>query len=444
MAEEKVSSVSGPSVPKTERLPYSGKRPFYGWFIVLVGFVTQAAQGLVNLGFSTYPDLLQSEFGWSKAALAGPRSVTSVQNSVLGPITGWLVDRFGPRLVVATGIILTGGGLIIFSATHYVPREYALFMYYFSNIIMALGTSLEGLLVMSVAVNHWFRRGATMAQSMMLLGYSLAGVFGIPGLVLLQTRFGWYGASMWAGIGIIVIGLPFSMLLRTRPEAFGLLPDGDIPGQPPKTGRRFKFTDFNFTLKQAVRTRAFWCLAFGWATGTLCMGVVQIHLFLHLEQDAGLSRTTAALIYSIASISNIPARLIGGYIGDRMPKNLTLAVACGLMASGMFALAAAKSFHVAIIFALLYGVGWGISTPVMNAIQGEYFGMKSQGVIRGWIQLVSLPFTITAPVLVGWMADRLGNYYWALTGVGMLTVVGTILVILATRPKHPDEIASVS
>ena len=62
------------------RLPYSGQRPFYGWIIVSVGFISQLAQGLVNQGFSTYPALLQQEFGWSKAALAGPRSVTSVQN----------------------------------------------------------------------------------------------------------------------------------------------------------------------------------------------------------------------------------------------------------------------------------------------------------------------------------------------------------------------------
>jgi len=78
---------------------------FYGWVIVFVGFVSQLVQGLVNQGFSTYPDLLQKEFDWSKAALAGPRSVTSVQNSVLRPVTGFLVDRFGPRTVVAAGMV---------------------------------------------------------------------------------------------------------------------------------------------------------------------------------------------------------------------------------------------------------------------------------------------------------------------------------------------------
>ena len=417
---------------RTRTLPYSGQKPFYGWIIVFVGFVSQSIQGLVVQGFSSYADLLHTEFGWSRVALAGPRSVTSVQNSILGPLAGFLIDRFGPRLVVGVGVVITGLGLITLGLTH------SLWMYYLANIIMALGMSLEGMMVVSVAVNNWFRRRATLAQSLMLLGYSMAGVVGVPLLVLMQGSIGWRHAAIWTGIGVMAIGLPSSLLLRTRPEPFGLLPDGaksDTVGNSDR--RNFPGVGNDFSLAQAVRTRAFWLLGVGWATCLLATGVIQVHIFLQLENDVGLQRTAVALIWSIASFSNIPSRLIGGLMGDRLPKNLILGVSIALMGGSIVALAVAGSFAGALLFAIPYGIGWGISTPVMNSIQGEYFGRRSQGTIRGWLQLVGLPFSIAGPVVVGYVADRQGTYRWAFIGLALVILVGASLTFLATRPRLP-------
>jgi MFS family permease len=172
----------------------------------------------------------------------------------------------------------------------------------------------------------------------------------------------------------------------------------------------------------------------------LATGVVQVHVFLQMEEDVGLARTAVAAIWSIASLSNIPARLAGGLLGDRLPKNLTLGVSIALMGASVFALATAKSFAAAVLFAVPYGIGWGISTPVMNSIQGEYFGRRSQGVIRGWLQLVGLPLAIAGPVVVGSMADHQGTYRWAFVTLSSVILAGSALAFFATRPKPaPDS-----
>jgi MFS family permease len=416
-------------------LPYSGKRPFYGWVIVFVGFISQCIQGLVVQGFSSYTDLLSTEFGWSKAVIAGPRSVTAVQNSVLGPVAGWLMDKIGPRLVVAVGLTTTGIGLILQGLTH------SLWMYYLANIVMALGMSLGGMMVMSVAVNNWFRRRATLAQSLMLMGYSLAGVLLVPLLVVLQASIGWRDAAIWSGIVVIAVGLPCSTLLRTKPETYGFHPDGDRISDRDQAGRGSAAALQNdFTIGQALRTRAFWMLGFGWAACMLATGVVQVHIFLQLEQDGGLARIAVGLIWSIASIINIPARLFGGLVGDRFPKNITLGISVVLMGIAVFALSVASSFGTALLFAIPYGIGWGISTPVVNAIQGEYFGRKAGGVIRGWLQLVGLPFAIAGPVVVGAMADRQGTYRWAFIILAAVILAGALVSFLATRPRLSADI----
>ena len=142
---------------KVAQLPWKGKKPFYGWIIVSAGVVTQFFQGIANQGFATYLPALQEQFGWSRAALAAPRAVTQVENSVLGPIEGYLVDRIGPRWMATIGVSVMGLGLILFGLTN------SMFMYYVANIVIALGTGFQGLLVMSVAVNNWFRRKRTIA-----------------------------------------------------------------------------------------------------------------------------------------------------------------------------------------------------------------------------------------------------------------------------------------
>jgi MFS family permease len=419
------------SPQKLPRYPWIGKRPFYGWMIVAVGVVTQFFQGVSSQGFSSYLSYFQRDFGWSKAVMAGPRSVTSVEGAVIGPLEGWLVDKFGPRLIVTIGVFVMGLGFILFGLID------SLWMYYLANIVIALGTGFQGMIIMSVAVNKWFRRKRTIAQSIMLLGFSMAGVVGVPLLVLTQSAFGWEISAYGTGLLIWGVGFPCTLLLRTEPEPYGLQLDGDTAGVDSKAGtkRSELKEEYHFTLREAVRTHSFWLLSIGWAVGSLGMGITQVHLFLHLEQGVGLTAATSALVWTVASLTNIPCRLVGGFFGDRVPKNILLGVSTLSMAVSMLFLGIATSVQMAFVFSVLYGIGWGIRTPVMNAIQGEYFGRKSMGIIFGMLQSINLPFSIAAPVVAGYLADVQGNYRMTFIVVSIIMLVGSVIMGFATRPR---------
>lgn len=428
------TATTGATVPqKLPWFPWIGKkRPFYGWVIVAAGMVTQFTQGIVSQGFGTYFIHLQKDFGWSRAVLAGPNSIMQVENAILGPLEGFLMDRLGPRVMVAIGVIVMGVGLILFGLAQ------NLWMYYLSNIIIALGTGFQGLLILSIAVNVWFKRKRTLANAVMLLGFAMAGVVGIPALVFAQTNAGWRGAAIITGIAVMAVGLPLSTFLRRSPEHHGLLPDGDTPATAVSATRgRYIAEEYDFTLREALRTRTFWFLAGGIAVGNLGMAAVGTHLYLHLEQGVGLSRTTAAFVWSVASMTNIPCRLLGGFIGDRLPKYILLAIATALMSLSSLILAWATSLPMALAYAVIYGIGWGARTPVLNAIQGEYFGRKSQGVIRGWLAALALPITIAAPVIVGLGADIQGTYTPVFTLMSLIGLSGSALIFLAKPPKIP-------
>lgn len=434
------TNTSGAAPAATLKLPWfpwvGKKKPFYGWVIVMVGALKEFATGINGQGFATYLGPLQKEFGWNRALLAGPRSATQIEGAILGPLEGFLLDKLGPRVMVAMGTFVMGLGLMLFGLTH------SLWMYFFSNIVISLGSGFASLLIISVVVNHWFRRKRSFANALVGLGFAMAGVVGVPTIVFLQTHFGWRMSAVITGFLVWAVGIPGFLLLRRQPEPFGLLPDGELPQPTTTPGGSHAHTvieEHDFTMREALHTRSFWLLAIGQALVGLGTGAVGVHLFLHLEQGVGLSRSTGAFVWTVASTANIPSRLIGGFFGDRLPKRFVLGSAIAMVAISHFVLGLANSLPLAMTYAVLYGIGWGSRTPVANAMQGEYFGRRGQGLIRGWLQSMTVPVTIAAPVVAGYLADRMGSYRQIFVTMSFISLAGAIMTFFATPPKPPTR-----
>ncbi|MBI4298425.1 MAG: MFS transporter [Chloroflexi bacterium] len=422
--------------PASQKLPWfpwiGKKRPFYGWIIVAAVSPTQFFGGLSAQGFGTYLSFFEKEFGWSRAIMATPRSIAQLESATLGPIDGWLVDKLGPRVMVAIGAFIMGLGFIIFGMIH------SLWMYFLANVIISLGAGLGGGVVVSVAVNYWFRRKRTLAQVMSVIGFPIAGVVGIPLLVWAQSAIGWRPTLIVTGLLVWAVIIPASFFLRRGPEPYGLHPDGDPPGSAAaEIGRRLGGGLVNFTVGEALRTRTFWLIALGNGLSGLAMSAMSVHLFLHLEQGVGLSRGNAALVWTVASGLSIPSRLLVGVVGDRVPKRLLLGISATFMAVALLLLGLATSLVWAFVFAVLYGISWSIRIPVMRAMQGEYWGRTSLGTISGAQQFVEVLLSVVGPVLAGFMADLQGDYRLTFIVAAALSLIGAICLFSASRPKPP-------
>lgn len=419
--------------------PGPWRKPFYGWVIVGVGFFAQFLTGISFQAFSTYLVPLGQEFGWSRTALAGPRSITQAEGALLGPVDGYLVDRFGPRVVMSMGVVILGLGMVLFGLVSNIWQYYAV------NILMGFGTSFAGLLVVSAAVNSWFRRKRTIAMAISTIGFSLAGIIAVPIIVWIQTTMGWRTAAIASGITMWVIGVPAAMLLKRSPEEMELLPDGDPPGQVevPETmsrGHPSGGGKLDFTLREAMRSFTFWFIGIGNGLNTLVMSAVFVHLFVHLEQGVGISRGAAALAFMFMNAINIAGRLVGGFLGDRHPKNFLLAAAMFGTAVSLVLLAFATSIWPVLAFGAIYGFCWGTRTPLVNSVSGDYFGRTSYGKIIGVLHLVSSPFGISGPVLAGLLADIQGHYQTVFLTFAVLATVSATVFFLARPPVVPERL----
>lgn len=412
---------------------------FYGWWIVSAAAGLQILQnGLLMQAYGTYVPVLQEEFGWSSTALAAAFSLQRVETGLLGPLQGWLLDRWGPRTVIRVGIIIFGLGFMAFSQVDSLTTFYLAFMF------MAIGATLGGFMSLTTTLVNWFEKRRAMAISFTQVGMSIGGLL-IPLVAWSLVRFGWSVTAFASGVIIILVGLPLAQVMRHTPEQYGMLPDGMTPAEQARLdevrARAVGSADerFDFTPRQAMRTRAFWFISFGHALATMIVSAVTVHLVVHLNEDMGFTLSGAATIVALMTAITLAGQLVGGFLGDRFDKRKIATLAMFGHASGMLVLAWGDSLIWAVGFAVLHGVAWGMRGPLMQAIRADYFGRKSFGQIMGFSSLIVMTGMMSGPIIAGLMRDHYGNYHYGFTLLAILAAFGSIFFFFGTKPTPPAE-----
>jgi MFS family permease len=400
---------------------------FYGWAVVACGFLAQLITCISTQGLSTYVEPLRAEFGWTAAETAAGRSFQQADN-FLGPVNGWLVDRFGPRLLMTAGIVLFALAYVVFS------RLGSLLDFYVACLLMALANSLLGLLVVSVAVNHWFRQRRSTAMGLATTGYAAGGALFIPALVLAQQLFGWRAAALISALAVFILGLPIIALMRDTPERCGLKPDNESGDRPPAAGGRGGGGLVNFTVREALRTRTFWVLTVAITLTGAVQSAMIVHQFPQLE--AVVDRQTAALVLAELNLFNLLGRIFGGILGDRYPKRAVIGCTALATTAGLLILTVAGGRNVLFAYGALYGLGWGTRTAAFNAMLGDYFGRTAFGRIAGIVASVASLFAIATPPLVGLVVDRYGGYSIPLLILAAASLGASLLFFAARRPAN--------
>ena len=406
-------------------------RIFYGWWVVAAGFGLEALIGsLFFYAYGAYVVLLREEFGWSRTLLSAAFALARAESAVLGPIQGWLTDRFGPRVLIRTGMVVLGVGFMLFSRVH---SPVTFFLTFF---VMAVGAGLGGYLPITVAIVNWFRRRRAQALSYSSVGMAMGGLM-TPLVAAVMLRVGWRWTAFLSGVVIILAGLPLAQLVRHRPEAHGWRVDGDAPDALPAVAAARVPAHVDFTARQAMRTRAFWLISAGHGSALLVVSAVMVHMVVHVTERLGISLAQAAGVVSLITITQIAGQLSGGWAGDRISKRAIVVVCMVGHAAALLLLAHASAYWMVVVFATLHGLAWGMRGPLMAAIRADYFGSGSFGMISGISSMVVMLGMIAGPLVAGILADHTGSYVTGFTVLATLAALGSIFFLLARRPDPP-------
>ncbi len=410
-------------------------RFFYGWVVVVGGFLIQVLNGgLLFHAFSAYVLPLKGEFGWSRAAISGAFSMARAESGILGPFQGWLIDRFGSRRIMCIGNLLFGLGFLLFSRTD------SLSTFYLSFALIALGSSLGGLIPIITAITNWFSRRRATAMALAMTGMGAGGLL-VPVVVWSLSTYGWRVTAVMSAIVIWIIGLPASLVMRHNPEQYGYLPDGRLPNSPegPSNQRPQVEEELQFTAGEALRTPAFWLLSLGHATALLVVGAVLVHQVPHMVKSIGLSEEAAAANVALLVMVSIVGQVTGGYLGDRLDKRLIMFGCMWLHAIALLVFAFATTRLEAMLFALLHGSGWGMRGLLVNAIRADYFGRASYASITGFNSLIVMIGMTIGPLFAGFLYDLVGDYHTAFLVLSFLAALGSTAFFLAREPLRPTS-----
>lgn len=410
-------------------------RIFYGWWIVAAGFVIEMLiGGLMFHAFGAYVVFLREEFGWSKTMLSAAFSMARAESGILGPVQGWLTDRFGPRVLIRVGMGILGVGFILWSR---VESPVTFFLTFF---MMALGSSLGGYLPMSVALVSWFRRRRALAMAVSGTGMAVGGLL-TPVVVAIMTQVGWRWTALLSGILVLAVGIPLGQVVRHRPEPYGLAPDGDATPMPTEGPARRRATQVDFTPRQAIRTRAFWYVSLGHGFALLVVSAVLVHLLVHVTERLGYSLQQGAFVVGLMTVMQLCGQLTAGWIGDRTSKRLICAGCMVGHAVGVLLLAFASAFWMVVAFGVVHGLSWGMRGPLMGAIRADYFGSGAFGTITGISSMVVMFGMMAGPVVAGVLADRTGSYALGFSILAAFAGLGSVFFVLARRPAPPSGAA---
>lgn len=414
------------------------RRVFYGWWIVGAAIGAQAlSAGLLQQAFGSYIVLLEREFGWNRAALSGAFSLARVEDGLLGPAQGWLLDRFGPRAVMRAGMLFFAAGFFGFARVDSIPEFYAAY------VVMAVGASLAGFLSITTVIVNWFEEKRQTAMGIALLGTAIGG-FSLPLVVYGLEEFGWRAVANMSGVIVLVVGLPLTQIIRTRPELYGYLPDGRDPDEAVEraadgTIQRIS-SQIDFTVREALRTRAFWLISLAHAASVLVVAAVQVHFTAHLVGSLGYTLGLAATMTTIMTAANFAGRPLGGWLANRVGSRAVI-VACMLLhAVSLLALAFGTSVPVIVAFAVGNGLAWGARVPVIVTMRAEYFGTKSFGAIMGLSSSVVTVASVVAPFLAGLSYDISGSYTFGFTALAAAAALGTLFLVFLPQPAPPPAI----
>ena len=408
------------------------RRIFYGWYMVGAAVGIQFLQaGLMSQAFGAYLAVLTEEQGWSKTALSGAAALQQMEVAILGPVLGWLLDRFGPKIFVRLGVVVFGSGLCLLSLVNTIPQLYGAF------ICIALGTSLCGFFPLNVALIHWFERKRARALSAMSIGLAFGGIL-VPLVAESLTTFGWRTTALASGIFAICVGLPLAFVIRNSPHEHGEVPDG-LAEQTPSQLEMGKKTEStrDFTAKEALRTPAFWLISLGHGFALFVVHAVAVHAITHLKEGLGYSVAQASLVITLVTMSQIAGVGLGWLIGERWEKRY-IAAGCMLAhAVGLLLLTYAVSLPMVVAFAVLHGAAWGLRGPFMQALRADYFGLQAIGMIMGVSAVLISTGQVSGPLLAGLFVDLTGNYRLGFTIIAVLAGLGSMFFVLAKKPKLP-------
>ena len=361
---------------------------YYGWIIVAIGFISMAFWFGIRSSFSIFYVALLEDYPWSRSEAAGVQSMALITYTILAPIVGGLIDRFGPRRIIGLGILLLSVGLLVCGSVTKLPQFY--FMY---GVFMAAGITCISIVSYSAIIAHWFEKKRGLASGIAVSGMGLGTFLFVPISQQFVSLWGWRFAFVVLGLLVFIILLPLNtILLRHKPQELGLKSDGLKEEESfSKRGvakESSNWSEIDWIVKKVLRIGRFWALIVFPFLAVIGVYIVLVHHVKFLV-DMGIDTMTAVFIFAVAGFISTFFRVFWGWLSDRIGREITYTIGIFCICIGVGSLLLLYTHpdkSLMYSFSIFFGVGWGVTAPMFMSAAADLFKGKVFGLIYGIVE----------------------------------------------------------
>jgi sugar phosphate permease len=414
---------------------------YYGWFVVGLCFLTTLTSAGVRSSPSVLIHPLEGEFGWSRTLIASALSMNLLLFGVAAPISGFLIDRYGPRKVMLGSLLLLIAGV---SGTMVMTQFWHFFLVW--GIIVGLGAGGVGSVLTATVGNRWFVAKRGLALGILGSASSTGQIIFLPFFMAMIAYAGWRLGSMTLIIVAMILLPLIYLFMRDDPSAVGLEPYGASDPKAAASGgatslRGVSAKNATITAKEVLGHSTFWLLCGSFfVCGGTANGLIGTHLIPH-EIEMGVPEVAAASILGIMGALNMVGTIFSGWMIDRVQPHKWLALVYALRGVSLLFLPFVKDFNGLVLFAVIYGLDWFATVPPSMAITADTFGRQNVGKVYGWIFMSHQIGAAIMASAAAAMRDYLGEYNTAFLTAGFIAMIAAGLA-LQIKPKSRDAVSA--
>ena len=410
----------------------NNRKIFWGWYIVSGAFLVMGINYGARYCFGVFLKPMAAEFALSRSVISLAAAINMLVYSLGSIFVGRMLDRIAPRWITTAGAIIAACGYIL---TGFVSTPLGLYISY--GLMVGAGAAGMGVVACSSSVSKWFINKRGLAIGFDSMGISLGTVTLTPLSGYIVGVFIWRVGLMALGVITLMIGILVSQTLmrKTNPEAYGLLPDGDkitIIHQSSTAQAVHKVSTLTI-----FKDSRFWTLA-------ICQGLavmISMSVFVHqvaYATDNGIDKMAAAASLAAISMTGFMGQFLFGWITDRIkdPKYGSF-IGILFMLAGTILLLNVHSIFQLYIAALIYGFGYGSLAPILPLLVANRFGRHVVGSIYGLLTFFIGIGGAIGPVLGGFIYDHFGSYrYLWLINIFVLSCIAVAILTLKKGKQY--------
>ncbi len=405
----------------------------YGWLVVGTSTLVMVGFYGSELSFGVFLKPILGEFGWTRAPVSGAMSAASAIAGVMGIVTGRLTDKYGARMVIATGAILGILGNVLMSQASSLWH-----LYVFFGILVGISQSTCWTPLIATA-SRWFVEKRVLAIGLVTSGLNIGHMILPPLVAHFISNLGWRPAYTVIAFIVFIVALPAIVILgRNPPQATGSQQkDGNIrESTTDKVGAPVQTREWSAS-EAAVTVPFLMLMVIGFVTGT-GFYFLAVHVVAYAT-DLGIVATSAAWIFTFMSAGNIIGKLLVQPLTTRIGNRYTLFLLLGLQAFALFSLMQVSSLWMFYVLGSIFGFGLGATIPIRMSMVPELFGTKSVGILIGILGIAWAAGGISGPFLAGYIFDLSQSYDIAFLAGTLLIIMGMVATYFLKAPAGSPE-----